>query len=77
LGVYVVVVARLVQRTENQATRNGPALAPSRYRFDLCGATIKVSSHLDCRAAGPSPTDRPFGSARRRHSMMTIRSLLL
>jgi hypothetical protein len=30
-----VVVAGLARRTKSHSTRNGPALAPSRYRFDL------------------------------------------
>jgi hypothetical protein len=35
LGVYVVVVVGLARRTESGSTRNCPAMAPSRYRFDL------------------------------------------
>jgi hypothetical protein len=35
LGVYVVVVAGLARRTESHPTGNRPALAPSRYHFDL------------------------------------------
>jgi hypothetical protein len=34
LGVYVVVVAGLARRTGSHSIRNGPPLAPSRYRFD-------------------------------------------
>ena len=35
LGIYVMVVAGLARRTCGCSTRNGPPLAPSRYRFDL------------------------------------------
>jgi len=34
LGFYVVVMAGLARPTENLSTRNRPALAPSRRRFD-------------------------------------------
>ena len=35
LGIYVMVVAGLARRTRGYSSRNGPPLAPSRYRFDL------------------------------------------
>jgi hypothetical protein len=52
LGVHVVVVAGLARRTESHSTRNRPALAPSRYRFDL---EISITPSL----ARWTPADRP------------------
>jgi hypothetical protein len=52
LGVYVVVVVGLARRTESGSTRNCPAMAPSRYRFDL---EISITWSL----AGWTPADRP------------------
>jgi hypothetical protein len=63
LGLYVVVVARLVQRTENHSTRNGPALAPSRYRFDLeISITWSLARWAPQDRPRDSPTDRRDGS---------------
>jgi hypothetical protein len=56
LGVYVVVVAGLARRTESHPTGNRPALAPSRYHFDL---EISVTWSL----ARWAPQDRPRDSA--------------
>ena len=58
-----MVVAGLARRTRGYSTRNGPPLAPSRYRFDL---EVSIASSLarwapqDCR--GDSPTDPRDGS---------------
>src|SRR5262249_59936609 len=43
------------------------------FRHVLARSTSFGSAH----STGPSPSARPFGSVRRRHSKMTIRDLLL
>jgi hypothetical protein len=52
LGVYVMVDAGLTRHTESHSTRNRPALAPPRYRFDL---EISITWSL----ARWTPADRP------------------
>jgi hypothetical protein len=55
LDVYVVVVAGLARRTKSDSTRNRPALAPPRYRFDL-----EIS--ITWSPARWAPRDRPRNS---------------
>jgi hypothetical protein len=58
LGVYVVVVAGLARRTESHSTRNGPALAPSRRRFDLeISITWSLGRSAPRDRSRDSPTD--------------------